>query len=109
MYICPVCGYNNLRYPPRDETICPSCYTEFGYDDATRSHAALRAEWLANGAHWQGANVMQPPPGWNAYEQLANLEPKPTSETTSSTPVHVHWVGHVMNLNDLIFSQAAHA
>ena len=125
MYICPVCGYNQLKYPPRDETICPSCYTEFGYDDATRNHAQLRAEWLANGAHWEGANVMPPPLGWNAYEQLSNLEPRTKAET-SSTVAQVHWVGHVIgdpnqarffsqrvqhfaNLDDLIFSQAAHA
>jgi hypothetical protein len=127
MFTCPVCGYNQLQYPPTNENICPSCYTEFGYDDATRSYAELRAEWLANGAHWEGANVMQPPQGWNAYEQLANLEPeRATSETTSSITGQVHWVGRVINdpgqarffsqrvqrfanLNDLIFSQTAHA
>jgi hypothetical protein len=72
-FTCPVCGFNRLRHPPQDENICPSCYTEFGYDDATRSHAELRREWLGNGPKWEGANVMRPPYGWNPYEQLKNI------------------------------------
>jgi hypothetical protein len=40
-FICNICGYPNLRLPPRDETgashfnICPCCGCEFGYEDAT--------------------------------------------------------------------------
>ena len=41
MYLCPVCGYHKLEDPPRDFTICPSCGTEYGFDDA-----------FANGAQW---------------------------------------------------------
>jgi hypothetical protein len=50
MYLCPVCGYDRLEDPPGTFTICPSCGTEFGYDDAFASHAELRAKWLQNGA-----------------------------------------------------------
>ena len=91
MHTCPVCGYNKLFYPPLDESICPSCYTEFGYDDATRSHPELRREWLANGPKWAGANVMPPPYGWNPYEQLKNIgaveEPENYSAKESHTEV----------------------
>jgi predicted RNA-binding Zn-ribbon protein involved in translation (DUF1610 family) len=40
MYTCPVCGFQGLSEPAYDEhyctffEICPSCGTEFGYDDA---------------------------------------------------------------------------
>ena len=123
MYTCPVCGYNQLRYPPRNENICPSCYTEFGYDDATKTHDELRAEWLANGAHWEGMNVMPPPAGWNPFTQLANLEKaRPTSREISSTvSANVFLVGRLVepeqarlfsrqvrfqSLEDLIAAQA---
>src|ERR1017187_7282190 len=46
MYLCSVCGYDRLEDPPKNFTICPSCGTEFGYDDAFASHAELRAKWL---------------------------------------------------------------
>src|ERR1700722_1795355 len=42
---CPVCGYAKLAEPPYDKTgcasfeICPSCGIEFGYHDASKSHA----------------------------------------------------------------------
>ncbi len=74
MYTCPVCGYNELQYPPSNFTVCPSCYTEFGYDDATLTHEDLRREWIGNGMPWMGMNVTPPPTGWNPYKQLANLD-----------------------------------
>jgi len=52
MYLCPVCGYDHLTDPPGNFTICPSCGTEFGYDDAFASHAQLRTAWLRKGAPW---------------------------------------------------------
>ena len=101
MYTCPVCGFNQLIHPPENETICPSCYTEFGYDDATKTHAELRAEWLANGAHWEGANVTPPPPGWNPYTQLSNLRvAESATEATQVTHARVHWQGHIVQPND---------
>ncbi len=71
IYICPVCGYR-MRYPPSDFHICPSCGTEFGYDDAGRSHEDLRAIWLRSGAHWW-SSAEPPPPNWDAYTQLNTL------------------------------------
>jgi hypothetical protein len=69
--ICPVCGYP-LQWPPIDFHICPSCGTEFGYDDAGRKHADLRGQWLEGGARWWSINT-PPPPSWNPYAQLDNL------------------------------------
>ena len=91
MYTCPVCGYNQLKYPPKDETICPSCYTEFGYDDATRSHYELRQEWLANGPRWEGSNVMPAPYGWQPYEQLKNIGilSEPRSQAKGNTRIEI--------------------
>jgi hypothetical protein len=70
--ICPVCGFR-LMYPATDHRICPCCGTEFGYDDAGRSHEELRAIWIENGARWW--SPADPTPlGWNPREQLTNLE-----------------------------------
>jgi hypothetical protein len=76
---CPVCGYPDLAEPPRDETglstftICPSCGTEFGYDDATLSHQALRDAWKNSGMKWWSAGC-KPPPGWDPVVQVARVE-----------------------------------
>ena len=73
-YICPVCGYDGLEEPAYDVhgyssfEICPCCGVEFGYDDATRSHEDLRAEWLANGARWWSKR--DKPIGWSPQKQL---------------------------------------
>lgn len=69
MHTCPVCGYAQLEFPPEDFTICPSCGTEFGYQDTSRSHATLRQEWIAGGLQWH-SRVENPPPRWNPYWQL---------------------------------------
>ena len=69
MYDCPVCGYNKLRRPADNFQICPSCGTEFGYMDATLSHAQLRQRWLDSGALWHSRRV-PPPYQWNGYGQL---------------------------------------
>ncbi len=74
-YGCPVCGYKGLDAPPRDADgnasfdICPSCGTEFGYDDSTRGTAQLRMEWLRKGAPWWSKSVKMPK-GWNPVMQL---------------------------------------
>lgn len=75
MYTCPVCGYDELPRPPRDFNICPSCYTEFGYEDSKRSYAELTREWIRNGMPWAAADVTPPPPDWERrkYEQLKNV------------------------------------
>jgi hypothetical protein len=74
MHICPVCGYNKLEFPPKDFTICPSCGTEFGYQDATVSHSVLRQRWISKGMLWH-SRVVDQPLFWDANQQLlrANL------------------------------------
>lgn len=94
MYTCPVCGYNELRYPPRDFTICPSCYTEFGYEDSNRSHRELTREWIRNGMRWAAADVMPPPLDWERrrYEQLRNVGVYvfPPRNTQATPPQYVN-------------------
>lgn len=66
--ICPVCGYG-MKSPAADYHICPCCGTEFGYDDAGRDHAELRANWLRSGAKWWSP-LDSPPAGWDPYRQV---------------------------------------
>jgi hypothetical protein len=73
--LCPVCGYPELSDPPYDAhgcssfEICPSCGTEFGYDDSSTSHSELRAAWVQGGMAWW-CTTRPPPPGWNPAEQM---------------------------------------
>ena len=69
MHTCPVCGYPKLSEPPRNFTICPSCGTEFEYDDAFASHVELRSAWLRNGAKWWSP-VDPSPENWDPYLQV---------------------------------------
>jgi hypothetical protein len=81
-YLCPVCGYPDLDEPPwtnnsPSDEICPSCGTQFGYDDATGGDAArqqavyreLRERWKAAGCPWFSRGRSQPQ-GWNPEKQL---------------------------------------
>jgi predicted RNA-binding Zn-ribbon protein involved in translation (DUF1610 family) len=78
-YICPVCGFPDLDEPPYDESkcasfdICPSCGTEYGYHDATRSHSELRREWVRNGMRWWSQS-RKPSKGWDPELQLRQLK-----------------------------------
>ena len=69
MHTCPVCGYADLKYPPEDFTICPSCGTEFGYHDSNKTHGELRAEWVKRGSPWS-SRAIERPAGWNGLSQL---------------------------------------
>lgn len=69
MYTCPVCAYDQLRRPAEDFMICPSCGTEFGYDDFATSHDQLRELWIADGMQWFSKATAQPI-GWSATQQL---------------------------------------
>ena len=75
MHTCPVCGYPKLDEPPYDEhncptyIICPSCGTEFGYDDATARHSELRQKWIEGGMRWW-SRATSPPAGWEPVRQL---------------------------------------
>jgi hypothetical protein len=72
---CPVCGFGGLHQPARNEKgggsfeICPSCGTEFGYHDTTRSDEELRHAWVQAGARWHSRS-RPPPPDWDPYRQL---------------------------------------
>ena len=68
MNYSPVCGYA-LPYQAADFHICPSCGTEFGYDDSGVSHAELRDRWIATGPSWWSP-VTPVPPDWNPILQL---------------------------------------
>lgn len=86
MYICPVCGFNQLEYPASNYNICPSCGTEFDLDDVGVTHSELRNIWLNNGAKWWSAEEPQSP-YWDAEMQLENLNhfenaPKQTTANT---------------------------
>ena len=69
-YSCPVCGYGQMSGPPENYNICPSCGTEFGYDDLSKSHRQLRNQWLASGANW--FSLATPPPDflWSGFLQV---------------------------------------
>jgi hypothetical protein len=75
MYSCPVCGYQHLVEPAYDEhglptfSICPSCGTEFGYDDSATRHSELRRRWIAKRMPWWSSSTPSPP-GWDPIGQL---------------------------------------
>jgi hypothetical protein len=60
VFTCPVCEYAHMRGPPENHEICPSCGTQFDYDDATKTHAQLRAEWIAGGRKWYSKATLPP-------------------------------------------------
>lgn len=66
---CPVCGWGYLAKDAINHDICPSCGTEFGFDDFAVSHSELRRLWLDEGAPWFNTDN-GPPPGWNAVRQV---------------------------------------
>jgi hypothetical protein len=70
MNFCPVCGYT-LPYPPADFHICPSCGTEFGYDDAATTYEELRKRWIRTGPSWWSP-VDPRPVDWNPDQQMIN-------------------------------------
>lgn len=49
---CPVCCYAKLPAGSIYHEICPQCGTEFGYNDAFRSHQELRRRWIDGGSKW---------------------------------------------------------
>ncbi len=79
-FMCPVCGCEELKKPPRSETtggsyeICPHCGFQFGYDDEDQgiSDEEWRRRWTAKGMPWF-ARTRLPPPGWDPLEQLRRL------------------------------------
>lgn len=68
MNYCPVCGYA-LAYPAADFHICPSCGTEFGYDDSGATYEELRSRWIRTGPSWWSP-VNPIPTNWDPFEQM---------------------------------------
>lgn len=67
MYSCPVCDYAALTAPPLEGEICPSCGTEFGFDDDLGvTYHDLRTAWIAKGRPWFSRSTPQPttPPAY---------------------------------------------
>lgn len=101
---CPICGYNRLKEPPEDFSICPCCGTEFGFDDFEVSHDQLRDRWIANGMPWFSRYTL-PPINWNPVTQLSNLgqlrNSKPQTQVVRrslhSTDIHIDvcWNGEL--------------
>ena len=60
-----------MEDPPEDWNICQCCGTEFGYDDAGVTYAALRSKWVKQGAKWWGKRL-SPPENWSAESQVAS-------------------------------------
>jgi hypothetical protein len=83
VYVCPVCAYPRLPHPPVDFTICPSCGTEFGYHDSTRSYSELRFYWIENGMQWH-SRVVRQPQDWNPVAELLEAGYLPAKGTSSS-------------------------
>ena len=76
-HTCPVCGWPELREPPRTAEgaasfeICPSCGFEFGFDDDDwgLTYEAARAKWVEDGMKWWSA-ARAAPGRWRAGDQL---------------------------------------
>ena len=77
-YNCPVCGYDELDEPAYDEhgcssfSICPSCGTEFGYNDSTVVHEELRKRWIDAGMRWWSTSLGVPM-NWDPRAQLKKV------------------------------------
>jgi hypothetical protein len=79
-YICPICGFDELKKAPYDENgnesfeICNCCGFEFGFDDLHDGHSfeSYRAKWVGAGATW----FYKPtePKDWDLKKQLINIE-----------------------------------
>jgi hypothetical protein len=92
-FTCPVCGYDRLLEPPwslgsGSDEICPSCGTQFGYQDSLAAHGPearrsvqekLRSDWVKSGMAWR-SSVSKSPDGWNPGAQLEQLLASDTSD-----------------------------
>jgi ribosomal protein L37AE/L43A len=77
-YKCPVCGYDKLARPPKDDYICDCCGTQFDYYDIVVPHGEIRHRWCMSGGKWYSKRTL-PPNGWNPVTQLTiNLGYRPS-------------------------------
>jgi hypothetical protein len=85
-YQCPVCGYIGFDEPPwasdvsPSYDICPSCGTEFGYQDFGQNELerrarwqTLRQEWIGRGMPWS-SSVDPKPAEWDPIKQLRGID-----------------------------------
>ncbi|MEI7998079.1 MAG: hypothetical protein WCH62_01055 [Candidatus Omnitrophota bacterium] len=79
-YICPVCGFDELKETPygkdRDPSfeVCPCCSFEFGFDGENNLEIfdEFRKHWIEDGAPWFVSKLK--PKGWDYRKQLENLK-----------------------------------
>lgn len=79
-YICPVCGYDQLEFPPYDDEgipsygICSSCGFEYGYDDNDCGFTfdSYRDKWIKDGCPW--FSKRSKPKNWDLQTQLDNIQ-----------------------------------
>ena len=73
-YVCPVCYYGGLDEAPLPNSyvICPSCGTEFGFDDINATFKELRLNWINSGMQWW-SNDIEPPESWDPTQQLISV------------------------------------
>lgn len=81
--MCPVCGYPDLKEPPRSARtgggsyeICPSCGFQFGVTDDDRgfSYDDWRQQWIEQGMSWDSEGLQSKPAGWDPETQLRLLD-----------------------------------
>lgn len=105
MNTCPVCGYDALELPyTEDGNICPSCGTEFGYDDLLNSREDLRRHWIQVGAEWWDATLPQPL-DWSvdqAVRQLRNVGYQLTSAERRAVEVARLNRGRIAGLSPIV-------
>ena len=81
-YMCPVCGFWDLKEPSYDRhgtpshEICPCCGFEFGFDGGNDEavFAGFRRQWIKNGGCWFMPKLR--PKDWHLKDQLLNLNNK---------------------------------
>jgi hypothetical protein len=98
-FTCPVCAYPDLPSPPENFSICPSCGTEFGFDDAARSHEELRQQWILDGLQWFNDRVPRTWK-WDPWQQLVDGGFAKHIASISSNSVSM------VNANDLSVSKS---
>ena len=71
-WLCPICGFQELPFQPYSQDqasfeICPSCFNQFGYDDASVAHTELREQWLTEGMPWKSQE--DEPEHWATFKR----------------------------------------